>query len=308
MRAILALLILLAATPVFAGSTYVPPAATASASATPAGSSGDIQTNGGSGTFGSINTSSGLKASITDELAPDGASSKVLFALGGISIATGKTAVFSNSLTLAGTDGSTLNVGTGGTLGTSAYITLGSGVATALAAAANATGGFDTINGVAVLTNKSIAATQITGGLNVAQMTTVANDATAYLPITFALKSQAITTGVAHDLGTITIPAGITRWRISTSSAATNAAVFVNETQTGTMATGTVAAFDAAGGGGTQLFATTAPAATSSPTINVWQTSASVVLSTSSSIVVRQMAASGNTGTISFYITIIPIN
>lgn len=35
--------------------------------------------------------------------------------------AAGKTFTFSNSLTLAGTDGSTLNIGTGGTLGTNAY-------------------------------------------------------------------------------------------------------------------------------------------------------------------------------------------
>ncbi len=39
-----------------------------------------------------------------------------------LTIADGKTATFSNTLTLAGTDGSTLNVGAGGTLGTFAFI------------------------------------------------------------------------------------------------------------------------------------------------------------------------------------------
>jgi hypothetical protein len=40
----------------------------------------------------------------------------------GISITAGKTFSCSNTLTLAGTDGSTLNIGTGGTLGTAAYV------------------------------------------------------------------------------------------------------------------------------------------------------------------------------------------
>jgi hypothetical protein len=40
---------------------------------------------------------------------------------GSVSVASGKTLTASNTLTLAGTDGSTLNVGTGGTLGTAAY-------------------------------------------------------------------------------------------------------------------------------------------------------------------------------------------
>ena len=37
---------------------------------------------------------------------------------------TSKTVTFSNTLTFAGTDGSTLNVGTGGTLGTGAFATI----------------------------------------------------------------------------------------------------------------------------------------------------------------------------------------
>jgi hypothetical protein len=41
--------------------------------------------------------------------------------VGSLAIASGKTFTASNTLTLAGTDGSTLNVGTGGTLGTAAY-------------------------------------------------------------------------------------------------------------------------------------------------------------------------------------------
>lgn len=42
-----------------------------------------------------------------------------------LTIADGKTATFSNTLTLAGTDSSTLNIGTGGTLGTGAFAAAG---------------------------------------------------------------------------------------------------------------------------------------------------------------------------------------
>lgn len=57
---------------------------------------------------------------------------------GTLTIVTGKTLTASNTLTLAGTDGSTLNIGTGGTLGTAAYVTLGSNVGTFLAAPSSA--------------------------------------------------------------------------------------------------------------------------------------------------------------------------
>lgn len=72
-------------------------------------------------TFSATSTSANWKALITDENAPDGASSKVIMALGSLSIASGKTATFSNTLTFAGTDSSTLNVGAGGTLGSAAF-------------------------------------------------------------------------------------------------------------------------------------------------------------------------------------------
>jgi len=44
---------------------------------------------------------------------------------GAVSVASGKTLTVSNTLTLAGTDGSTLNVGAGGTLGTGAFVNTG---------------------------------------------------------------------------------------------------------------------------------------------------------------------------------------
>lgn len=55
-----------------------------------------------------------------------------------LAIAAGKSLTVSNTLTLAGTDASTLNIGAGGTLGTSAFITLGAGVGTWLATPSSA--------------------------------------------------------------------------------------------------------------------------------------------------------------------------
>lgn len=60
----------------------------------------------------------------------------------GISVTAGKTLTASNSLTLAGTDGSTLNVGAGGTLGTAAYTATGAYLpAAAINLAASGSGG-----------------------------------------------------------------------------------------------------------------------------------------------------------------------
>lgn len=120
----------------------------------------------------------------------------------GIVVASGKTLTVSNSLTLAGTDGSTLNIGTGGTLGTAAYtaataydaagaaaavtpttlglvigtnvqaydadlttwsgVTPGTGVATALAVNVGSAGAFVTFNG-ALGTPSSGTVTNLTG-------------------------------------------------------------------------------------------------------------------------------------------------
>jgi hypothetical protein len=71
------------------------------------GGSGDALTSGTLAQFAAT-TSSQFKGVISDENAPDGASSKVIMALGSLSLASGKTATVSNTLTLAGTDGTTM--------------------------------------------------------------------------------------------------------------------------------------------------------------------------------------------------------
>lgn len=103
-----------------------------------------------------------------------------------LTIVDGKTFTSSNTLTLAGTDGSTLNIGAGGTLASLAFAStvaigsvtgLGTGVATALAIAVGSAGGPVTFNG-ALGTPSSGVATNLTGtaaGLTAGTVTTNAN-------------------------------------------------------------------------------------------------------------------------------------
>src|SRR6516225_1368547 len=66
---------------------------------------------------------------------------------GAVSVASGKTLTAANTLTLAGTDGSTLNVGAGGTLGTAAFVNTGtSGGTVPLLNAANTFGASQTFS------------------------------------------------------------------------------------------------------------------------------------------------------------------
>lgn len=87
--------------------TLLPAQITTSPSGGGGGGSGDALVANPLSQFAAT-TSSQLKGVISDENAPDGASSKLIMALGSLSIASGKTATFSNSLTLAGTDGTTM--------------------------------------------------------------------------------------------------------------------------------------------------------------------------------------------------------
>jgi hypothetical protein len=64
-----------------------------------------------------ISSSSELAALVGDTLG----TGKFILSNGALAVATGKTLTASNSLTFVGTDGSTLVIGTGGTLGTAAY-------------------------------------------------------------------------------------------------------------------------------------------------------------------------------------------
>ncbi len=82
------------------------------------GATSTLATTGNLSQF-SATTSAQLKGVLSDALGS--ASGKAIFAEGQLDITSGKTLTASNTLTLAGTDGSTLNIGAGGTLGSAAY-------------------------------------------------------------------------------------------------------------------------------------------------------------------------------------------
>ena len=79
----------------------------------------------GVATFLATPNSAAFRAMITDENNPDGLTAKVIMANGSLSVTASKTLTSTNTLTLAGTDGSSLNIGTGGSLGSAAFTNIG---------------------------------------------------------------------------------------------------------------------------------------------------------------------------------------
>jgi hypothetical protein len=129
--------------------------------------------------------------------------------------------------------------------------------------------------------------------------------ANAIMPVTVYAKSVTVlTTGVPADVATIPVPAGITRWKlIGTSGSSANAMIV--ETQTATTAAASFTCFDAAAGGGNAVTTASVPAAVANG-VTVMPSSLSNA-STSANITVRQTIASVNAGTISFYLTLLPM-
>lgn len=83
---------------------------------------------------------------------------------GSVSVASGKTLTVSNTLTLAGTDSSTLNIGAGGTLGTAAFVNTGtSGGTVPLLNAANTFGATLTLSPAANTQALTASAYSLTG-------------------------------------------------------------------------------------------------------------------------------------------------
>lgn len=104
---------------------------------------------------------------------------------GALTIANGKILTSSNTLTLAGTDGSTLNVGTGGTLGTAAFVNIGtSGPTVPLLNAAN------TFSAAQIITTNAAASP---GAFANAKLTVLGTDAASV-----GFEIQAFGVGVAQ--------------------------------------------------------------------------------------------------------------
>jgi hypothetical protein len=148
----------------------------------------------------------------------------------------------------------------------------------------------------------SFGASGLTGALNVAQMTTTANDQAAILPINLYAKGITVkTTGTPADIATITVPAGTSRWHLLSASTS----VALAETASGTLAAASFTAWTAAGGTGTQLTSAFLGPTNATTLVSISANSLST-FTTSRSIVIRQNANSVNAGTMSFYFTLFP--
>lgn len=201
--------------------------------------------------------------------------------VGDLVIASGKTQTTLENVTLTsdGVGTRTLNVGTGGTLGTAAYT----------AATASVTG--------------------LRKGAGAASADTAATVEVDYVTPTKAairvyVKSLAVlTSGAPADIGTITIPAGVAaRYLIPNHS---GAYIIYAETAAGSLAAGTFTIRDAAAGGGSAM--TIASVAGPTAAGGVVSSSGAVTVSTSTTLHVRQGVNSANAGTCSFYLTLNPI-
>jgi hypothetical protein len=90
--------------------------------------------------------------------------SAFIIGAGAVSVASGKTLTVSNTLTLAGTDSSTLNIGSGGTLGTAAFVNTGtSGSTVPLLNAANTFGATQTLTPAANTNALAVTGYSLTG-------------------------------------------------------------------------------------------------------------------------------------------------
>lgn len=190
-----------------------------------------------------------------------------------------KTLTFNNSLTFAGTDGTTMTFpGVSGTV--------------------------DTIAGTQTLTNKTFDTASNTFNFNGNTMSggsVTGGTYESFLPILVATKSVTmLTAATPASLGTVVLPAGITRWMTTTSTSLYCYA----ETASGTLAAGTIQVRTAAAGGGTQLWGTLTPPA-SAGTITT-QLGSSNSMQTATTLFLWQTGNSANTGTISLYFLIYP--
>lgn len=127
------------------------------------------------------------------------------------------------------------------------------------------------------------------------------------LPITFFVKSVTVlTSGTPADIATITLPSWLTRWRLAGTSFSVSFNTFVAETASGTLASGAVEGHDASGGGGNTILSSTAlPAGAGQGT--GWAASSATIISSSGTIYIRQTSNSANAGTVSFYVTVMPL-
>jgi hypothetical protein len=122
-------------------------------------------------------------------------------------------------------------------------------------------------------------------------------------PFIISFKNVTVlTTGTPADVASVALPAWCTRYRLANIGH-----VVVAESAAGTLAGAIYNVTDAAGGVGVTICGTfTGPASTSAVVLPA-NTGTAVVPSTVSTIYLRQTANSANAGTLSVYLTVVPL-
>lgn len=130
-----------------------------------------------------------------------------------------------------------------------------------------------------------------------------------YTPIILSAKNVTVgTSGSPADIATITIPTGITRWGVLQTGANINHSRVIGETVAGSMGGATFQMFDTAGGAGVAVTSSFVGPAASGSAVTITGSNIAVLPSSSAqTIFIRQTADSANAGTVSFYLTIIPL-
>ena len=125
-------------------------------------------------------------------------------------------------------------------------------------------------------------------------------------PLMVSFKNVTVlTTGAPADVATVTLPSWLTRYVVMPSTTAVRC---IAESASGTLAAAGFTTHQAAAGSGTSLTASsiTGPASTSVAT-NASGTGVSVPFATSNTIYLRQTTNSANAGTVSVYLTLVPL-
>jgi hypothetical protein len=247
----------------------------------------------------------------------------------------GKYLQVQNSMQLQGTDGSILNIGTGGNLGPAAfqglplavgnggtglssitanYLMIGNGTSAATLLAPGTAGYALISNGTSPTYSNQLNIAKITNLTTNGIVAATGGDGTlTTYPTVFpvVLRSVTMSTTAAGDLGTITIPAWVTKWRVAGSSATTSYSGFNTETFAGSYGSANISVWTATGGTGTQIMANAlGPASTPSPTTNSWTGAGYQAVQgtyTASTVYVYQNAASSFANVLTYYLWIQPI-
>jgi len=123
-------------------------------------------------------------------------------------------------------------------------------------------------------------------------------------PFIVAFKNVTVlTTGTPADVASVALPAWCTRYRLASSGGH----IVVAESASGTLAGASFNIMDAAEGVGTTICGTFAGPASTSVVVLPAAISTSIVPSTVGTLYLRQTANSANAGTVSVYLTLVPL-